>query len=285
MHLAVTGNEPSIGLVGFGSGQLGLAEGMDLCRVNHADQELLLRQETRQIPSIGSGSFHTQVGFPGSVLVQPVAEPLMTVGIVGKSFAAILPFGGQESNIEFGFGYVDANKKGRLRHNQSPCHEDNGDRRSLPVHPYGCRLLPMAGLGYRPNMLAKVRQAIDLSARIKSLGVSQSCLPRSGDQPKGTNSRELVPRHKEFSMNRRLPILPLGILSAVLAAATPLALAATVDHRPLTPAQRVARIQSRLGRLEHREIFLRSKGKTQRLAKVEARVAKLQARVGKLQGN
>lgn len=85
-------------------------------------------------------------------------------------------------------------------------------------------------------------------------------------------------------MNRSLPILPLGILSAVLAAATPLALAATVDHRPLTPAQRVARIQSRLGRLEHRETLLRSKGKTQRLAKVKARVAKLQARVGKLQG-
>lgn len=85
-------------------------------------------------------------------------------------------------------------------------------------------------------------------------------------------------------MNRRLPILPIGILSAILAAATPLALAATASHPSLTPAQRIARIQSRISHLEHRETILRSKGKTQRLAKVEARVAKLQARVGKLQG-
>ena len=84
-------------------------------------------------------------------------------------------------------------------------------------------------------------------------------------------------------MNRCLSVLPFGIFSAVLAAATPLALAATVSHPSPTPAQRIARIQSRLGRLEHRETLLRSKGKTQRLAKVEARVAKLQARVGKLQ--
>lgn len=85
-------------------------------------------------------------------------------------------------------------------------------------------------------------------------------------------------------MNRRLPILPVSIFSAILAAATPLALATTATHPPLTPAQRIARIQSRLGYLKHRETLLRSKGKTQRLAKVEARVAKLQARVGKLQG-
>ncbi|MHB8249627.1 MAG: hypothetical protein ACYDCX_12190 [Acidithiobacillus sp.] len=84
-------------------------------------------------------------------------------------------------------------------------------------------------------------------------------------------------------MNRRLPILPVGILSAILAAATPPALAATASRPSLTPAQRIARIQSRMGHLEHRETLLRSKGKTQRLAKVEARVAKLQARVGKLQ--
>ena len=52
MHPAVAGNEPGIGLVRFGPGQLGFAKGMDLGRVDHADQELLLRQETRQIPSI-----------------------------------------------------------------------------------------------------------------------------------------------------------------------------------------------------------------------------------------
>jgi hypothetical protein len=57
-------------------------------------------------------------------------------------------------------------------------------------------------------------------------------------------------------MNRRLPIPPLYILSAILAAATPPAIAATASHPSLTPAQRIARIQSRLGRLEHRETLL-----------------------------
>ena len=85
-------------------------------------------------------------------------------------------------------------------------------------------------------------------------------------------------------MNRRLRTFPLYILSAILAATTLSALAATASHPSLTPAQRIARNQSRIGRLEHRETLLRSKGKTQRLAKVEARVAKLQARVGKLKG-
>lgn len=56
----------------------------------------------------------------------------------------------------------------------------------------------MSGLGYRPNPLAKVRQAIDLETRIKSLGYLQSVLPRSGDQPKGTNLVGLAPRHKGY---------------------------------------------------------------------------------------
>ncbi len=85
-------------------------------------------------------------------------------------------------------------------------------------------------------------------------------------------------------MNRRSRALPLYILCAILAATALPALATGASHPPLTPAQRIAHIQSRIGRLEHREAVLRSKGKTQRLAKVRARVARLQARVGKLKG-
>jgi hypothetical protein len=82
-------------------------------------------------------------------------------------------------------------------------------------------------------------------------------------------------------MNRRSHALPLYILAAILAATVLPALATSASHPPLTPAQRIARIQSRIGRLEHREVVLRAKGKTHRLAKVQARLARLQARVGK----
>ncbi len=85
-------------------------------------------------------------------------------------------------------------------------------------------------------------------------------------------------------MSRRSRALPLYILVAILAATALPALATNASHPLLTPAQRIARIQSRIGRLEHREVVLRSKGKTQRLAKVQARVARLQARVGKFKG-
>ena len=44
--------------------------------------------------------------------------------------------------------------------------------------------------------MAKLRQVINLKVRIMSLVYTQSCLPRSGDQPKGTNPWGLVPRHK-----------------------------------------------------------------------------------------
>ena len=83
-------------------------------------------------------------------------------------------------------------------------------------------------------------------------------------------------------MSHRLPLLALGILFAIVVAAAPPAMAATT-RPPLTPAQRIARIHSRLDHLEHRESILRSKGKTQRLAKVEARVAILQRQLAKLQ--
>ena len=100
---------------------------------------------------------------------QPVNEVLMTARIVGKGFAAILPLGSQKSNIELGLGHIDADKQSEFCHTDL-LSIDYGDLRTMPVHPYGCRLLPMAGLGYRPNMLAKVRQVINLSNRIKSLG-------------------------------------------------------------------------------------------------------------------
>ena len=83
-------------------------------------------------------------------------------------------------------------------------YELGGDQRTMPVHPYRCKLLPRAGLGYRSNMLAKLRQAIDLQGRITSLGGGQSCLPRSGDLPKGTNPQGLVPRHKGEASIRSL---------------------------------------------------------------------------------
>ncbi|ACH84330.1 hypothetical protein F6A13_11140 [Acidithiobacillus sp. 'AMD consortium'] len=75
--------------------------------------------------------------------------------------------------------------------------------------------------------------------------------------------------------------VPIGILLLVWCLSLSSVAASAAS---LTSAQRVARIQSRLGHLEHRETLLRSKGKTRRLAKVDARIAKLQTRFGKLQG-
>ncbi len=85
-------------------------------------------------------------------------------------------------------------------------------------------------------------------------------------------------------MNHRYRLMSAAVLAVMLVATTPLALAATAGHPPLTPAQRMMRIQSRIGHLQHRETRLRARGKTRRLAKVEARVAKLQARLGMLRG-
>ncbi len=48
MHLAITGDKPGIGLVCFGAIQLCPAKGMNLGRVDHADEELLLGQKMRQ---------------------------------------------------------------------------------------------------------------------------------------------------------------------------------------------------------------------------------------------
>ncbi|MBU2773184.1 hypothetical protein HMI48_04435 [Acidithiobacillus ferrooxidans] len=84
-------------------------------------------------------------------------------------------------------------------------------------------------------------------------------------------------------MKSRLFILSLGIFSMFLTMAMPQAFASTSGYSSLSPAQRIAHIQSRLGRLKHREVVLQSKGKTQRLTKVEARITKLQARLEKLQ--
>ena len=75
--------------------------------------------------------------------------------------------------------------------------------------------------------------------------------------------------------------VPVGILLLVQCLSLS---SVAVSAASLTSAKRVARIQSHLGHLEHREALLRSKGKTQRLAKVDARIANLQTRFGKLQG-
>ncbi len=40
------------------------------------------------------------------------------------------------------------------------------------------------------ELVAKVRRAINLNFRIASLEIPQSCPPRSGDQPKGTNPQD-----------------------------------------------------------------------------------------------
>ncbi|CDQ10881.1 protein of unknown function [Acidithiobacillus ferrivorans] len=51
--------------------------------------------------------------------------------------------------------------------------------------------------------MAKLRQVINLKVRIMSLVYTQSCLPRSGDQPKGINPWGLMPRHKSGPAIRR----------------------------------------------------------------------------------
>lgn len=84
-------------------------------------------------------------------------------------------------------------------------------------------------------------------------------------------------------MNSRLTILSVSILSAILVTVSAPALADMTNHLSITPAQRIARIQSRIGHLEHRESILRSRGKTQRLGKMEARVGKLRTRINKIE--
>ena len=65
MHLAITGDKPGIGLVCFGAVQLCPAKGMNLGRVDHADEELLLGQKMRQGTPIDTRGLHAEVGFPG----------------------------------------------------------------------------------------------------------------------------------------------------------------------------------------------------------------------------
>ena len=65
MHLAITGDEPGIGLVRLGPGQFRFAEGMGLGRVDHADEQLLLGQKMRQGTPIDTRGLHAEVGFPG----------------------------------------------------------------------------------------------------------------------------------------------------------------------------------------------------------------------------
>jgi len=150
VHLAIAGNEPGIGLIRLGPSELGFTKGVDLGRVDHTDEELLLRQKTCQSPSIGARGLHAQVGFPGCVLVQPIDELLVTHGIIGKGFAAILPFRGQEGRIELGLGYIYTDENDRIGHGCLLA-KNSGDLRTMPVHPYLCRLMLNADLGYRPN--------------------------------------------------------------------------------------------------------------------------------------
>ncbi|MHB8181634.1 MAG: hypothetical protein ACYDC7_02730 [Acidithiobacillus ferrivorans] len=81
---------------------------------------------------------------------QPLQKLQISGRRVGKDLAAILAFRVQERHIKFGLGHIDADEKGGMCHGNLLAKE-SGDLRTMPVHPYLFRLLPMAGLGYRPN--------------------------------------------------------------------------------------------------------------------------------------
>lgn len=82
-------------------------------------------------------------------------------------------------------------------------------------------------------------------------------------------------------MNHRLLSLPV----VVLLLGAPFAIASTTAIHPrLAPAQRIAHIQVHIHHLEHREVLLRTRGKTRRMQKVEMRIARLGRRLDKLHG-
>lgn len=82
-------------------------------------------------------------------------------------------------------------------------------------------------------------------------------------------------------MNHRLSVVPI----IVLLLAAPLAMASTTAIHPrFAPAQRIAHIQARIHHLEHREVLLRTRGKTRRMQKVEMRISRLGRRLYKLHG-
>ena len=74
MHLAITGDEPGIGLVGFGAVQLCPAKGMNLGRVDHADEELLLDQKMGQVTPVDACGFHAEMGSKSIVFSQPIQK-------------------------------------------------------------------------------------------------------------------------------------------------------------------------------------------------------------------
>ena len=104
MEVAEPGDYLGIALVRLGPVQLGFTEGMNLGRVDDADGDRLLDQESRQGFAIAAGRFQTDVR--GRERAQPGEERLEAGGRVGEDLGFVLTVE-PGRRIECRFGNVD----------------------------------------------------------------------------------------------------------------------------------------------------------------------------------
>lgn len=101
------GDQRRVHLVRLGPGEPALGEVRDALGVDDAHLQALRVQEGRQRHAIGAGGLQTGVAGPASLALEPGQEGLEAGELVVEPVMA-RPFGGQERDVEGGFGDVDA---------------------------------------------------------------------------------------------------------------------------------------------------------------------------------